>query len=84
MHLLLSPQPDDFARVQFAETVFEAIVIFDVAVSVLELVQCRLKHLQHHFIWDGLLLHANMQTHGKNVIQCGLDYLRRASFEHFI
>lgn len=63
MHLLLGPQPDDFARVQFAESVLEAIVVFDVSVSVLELVQRRLKHLQHHFVRDRLLLQAVTRKH---------------------
>lgn len=60
--LLLGPQPDDFPRVQFAEAIYEAIVVFDVAVSVLELVERRLEHLQHHFIWDRLLLQADAHT----------------------
>lgn len=61
VHLLLGPQPDDFAWVQFAEAIFEAIVVFDVTVSVLELVQRRLEDLQHHLIRDGLLLQAETQ-----------------------
>lgn len=56
MHLLLGPQPDDLARVELAEAVFEAVVIFDVAVSVLELVQRGLEHLQNHLVWNRLLL----------------------------
>lgn len=60
--LLLGPQPDDFPRVQFAEAIYEAIVVFDVAVSVLELVERRLEHLQHHFIRDRLLLQADAHT----------------------
>lgn len=63
MHLLLGPQTDDLAWVQFAEAVLEAVVVFDVAVSVLELVQRRFKHLQHHLVWDGLLLQADAHTH---------------------
>lgn len=62
VHLLLGPQPDDFAWVQFAESFFEAIVIFDVTVSVLELIECCFKHLQHHLVWDRLLLQAEKQT----------------------
>lgn len=67
VHLLLGPQADDFSWVQFAEAVFEAIVIFDVAVSVLELVERRLENLQHHFIRNWLLLQTNVNTHKKEV-----------------
>lgn len=63
VHLLLSPQPDDFTRVQFAEAIFEAIVVFDVAISVLKLVECGLKHLQHHLLRNRLLLQAGTHTH---------------------
>lgn len=63
VQLLLGPQPDDFPRVQFAEAIYEAIVVFDVAVSVLEFIERRLEHLQHHFIRDGLLLQADTHTH---------------------
>lgn len=62
VHLLLGPQTDDLAWVQFAEAVDEAVVVFDVAVSVLELVERRLVDLQHHFVWNGLLLQADAHT----------------------
>lgn len=61
MHLLLSPQPNDFAWVQFAEAVDEAVVIFDVAVSVSELIESCLEDLQHHFLRDRLLLQTDKQ-----------------------
>lgn len=58
VHLLLRPQPDDLARVQLAEAVDEAVVVFDVAVPVLELIEGRLVDLQDHFLWNRLLLQA--------------------------
>lgn len=64
VHLLLCPQSNDLAWVQFAEAIFEAIIIFDVAIPVLELVQCRLEHLQHHLVGNRLLLQAETHTHG--------------------
>lgn len=63
MHLLLGPQSDDFTWVQFAEAVYEAVVVFDVAVAVLELIQRRLEHLQHHLIGNRLLLQADTHAH---------------------
>lgn len=64
MHLLLSPQADDRAGVQLAEAVYEAVVILDVLVTVLELVKCGLEDLEHTLIWDSILLHARRgKTH---------------------
>lgn len=77
VHLLLGPQPDDLAWVQFAESVDEAIVVFDVSISVLKLVERRLEHLQHHLLWNGLLLQA------ENTI-CFILKLRHASLKHFL
>ena len=53
VHLLLCPKTDDLARVELAEAVLKAVVILDILVSVPELIQCRLKHLQHTLRWDG-------------------------------
>lgn len=64
VHLLLCPQSNGLAWVQFAEAIFEAIVIFDVAIPVLELVQSRLEHLQHHLVGNRLLLQAETHKHG--------------------
>lgn len=63
VHLLLGPQADDLAWVQFAEALLEAVVVLDVAVAVFELVERRLEDLQHHLVWDGLLLQADTHTH---------------------
>lgn len=52
VHLLLGPQADDFAGVELAEALLEAIIVLDVAVAVLELVERRLEDLEHHLIWD--------------------------------
>lgn len=63
MHLLLCPQSDDLAWVQFAEAIDEAVIVFDVAIPVLELVQRRLEHLQNHLAWNQLPLQAESHTH---------------------
>lgn len=62
VHLLLGPQANDLARVELGEAVDEAIVVFDVAVSVLELVQGGLEHLEDHLVWNWLLIQT-MHTH---------------------
>ena len=62
MHLLLGPEPDDLSWVQFAEAVDEAVVVFDVTVSVLKLVQRRLEDLQHDFTGNRLLLQTTKHT----------------------
>lgn len=58
MHLLLSPQADNFARVQLAEAVFEAVVVLDVFVPVLKLIQGGLENLEDTLFWHNLLIKA--------------------------
>ena len=43
VHLLLGPQLDHLAWVLLPESIFEAVVILDVAISVLELIESRLE-----------------------------------------
>ena len=56
VHLFLCPQPDDLAWVEFAEAVLESVVVFNIAVPVLEFIQRGFEHLQYHLFWHGLLL----------------------------
>lgn len=63
MHLLLRPQADDLAWVQFAEAIDETVIVFDVAIPVFELVQRSLENLQNHLVWNWLLLQAESDTH---------------------
>lgn len=63
MHLFLRPQPDDFAWVEFAEAVDEAIVVLDVAVSILEVIECGFENLQNHLVGNRLLLQTRTHTH---------------------
>jgi hypothetical protein len=51
VHLLLGPHADNLARVLFPEASLEAIVVLDVAVSVLEFVQCGLEDLHRTLRW---------------------------------
>lgn len=43
VHLLLGPQLDHLAWVLLPKPIFEAVVILDVAISVLELIESRLE-----------------------------------------
>ena len=45
VHLLLSPQFDQLPRVLLSKSILESEVVSDVAVSVLELIQCSLEYL---------------------------------------
>lgn len=56
MHLLLGPKADDFARVQLAESIFEAIVILDVFIPVLKFIQRCLENLENALLWNDLVL----------------------------
>lgn len=58
MHLLLSPQADNFARIQLAEAVFEAVVVLDVFVPVLKLIQGGLENLEDTLFRNNLLVKA--------------------------
>ncbi len=55
-HFFLGPELHKFARVALAESVLEAIVVFDVAVPVLEFVKCGLEDLDGTFTWNHKLL----------------------------
>lgn len=55
-HFLLGPEFDELAWVDLAQPVLEAMVVLDVAVSVLELVQGRLEDLHGTLGWDHHLL----------------------------
>lgn len=52
VHLFLSPKLHQLSWVYLPKPVLEAIVILDVAVSVLELVQCCLEDLDSTLGWD--------------------------------
>ena len=56
MHLLLGPQLDHLAWVLLAKPIFEAVVILDVAVSVLELIESCLEDFDGTLWGDGLTL----------------------------
>lgn len=58
VHLLLSPQVDNFARIQLAEAVFEAVVILDIFVPVLKLIQGGLENFEDTLFWNNLLFKA--------------------------
>lgn len=62
VHLLLSPQADNFARVQLAEAVSEAVVILDIFVPVLKLIQCGLENLEDTLFRNNLLFKATGDT----------------------
>lgn len=62
MHLLLSPQADNFARIQLAEAVFEAVVILDIFVPVLKLIQGGLENFEDTLFWNNLLFKAARDT----------------------
>ena len=51
VHLLLGPHADNLARVLFPEASLETIVVLDVAISVLEFVQCGLEDLHRTLRW---------------------------------
>ena len=56
VHLLLGPQLDHLAWVLLAKPIFEAVVILDVAVSVLELIESCLEDFDGTLWGDGLTL----------------------------
>lgn len=58
VHLLLSPQAYNFARIQLAEAVFEAVVVLDIFVPVLKLIQGGLENLEDTLFWNNLLFKA--------------------------
>lgn len=62
VHLLLSPQVDNFARIQLAEAVFEAVVILDIFVPVLKLIQGGLENFEDTLFWNNLLFKAARDT----------------------
>ena len=60
MHLLLSPELDNLLWVVFVAPV-EAVVVLDVATSMLELIECGLVHLDGT-LWRQLLVLTTMHT----------------------
>lgn len=56
MHLLLSPKLDQLPWVLLPKPVLETVVLFDVAISVLELIQCGLEYLDGTLCWYQLIL----------------------------
>lgn len=62
VHLFFSPQTDDFARIQLAEAVFEAVVVFDVFVPVFKLIQGGFEHLEDTLFRNNLLFKAARDT----------------------
>ncbi len=62
VHLFLSPQADNFARIQLAEAVFEAVVILDIFVPVLKLIQSGLENFEDTLFWNNLLFKAARDT----------------------
>ena len=58
VHLLFSPQLDHLAWVLLPKSIFEAVVILDVAVSVLELIESCLEDFDGTLWGDGLALQA--------------------------
>lgn len=65
VHLLLGPQLDHFAWVLLPEPVFEAVVILDVAIPVLELIESRLEDFDGTLWGDGLALHTVCACEGR-------------------
>lgn len=53
---------DNFARIQLAEAVFEAVVVFDVFVPVLKLIQGGLENLEDTLFGNNLLFKATRDT----------------------
>ncbi len=62
VHLFLSPQADNFTRIQLAEAVFEAVVILDIFVPVLKLIQSGLENFEDTLFWNNLLFKAAGDT----------------------
>ena len=64
VHLLLRPEFDELPGVLLAHHVLEAEVVLDVAVAILELIQCRLKHLDSTLWRDCPVFRAATNTQG--------------------